>query len=79
MCMAVVLDNCVESCGWSQQLEDCWGDVAVESLPVNRPTQALRDTGNSVLAFTRSQLGVVEVGMAGQRLELLGEGPSVWL
>ena len=75
MCMAVILGNGVESGGWSQQLEDCWCDVAVESLPVvNRPTQALRDTGNSVLAFTRSQLGVVEVGMPGQRLELLGGG-----
>ena len=44
-------------------------------LPVNRPTQALRDTGNSCLAFTRGQLGIVEVGDPGQRLGLLEEGP----
>ena len=49
--------------------------MAVEVLPVNRPTQALRDTGNSCLAFTRGQLGIVEVGDPGQRMGLLEEGP----
>ena len=74
ICMAVILGNEVESGGGSPQLENCWSDVALEALPVNRPTQALRDTGNSVLAFTRGQLGIVEVGEAGQRLETLGGG-----
>ena len=72
--MATILGNGVEGSGGLPQLIDCWRDVAVEALPVSRPTQALRDTGNSVLAFTRGQLGVVEVGEAGQRLEPLGTG-----
>ena len=50
--------------------------MAVDILPVNRPTQALRDTGNSCLAFTRGQLGIIEVGDPGRRLELLEEGPQ---
>ena len=75
ICMSTILGNDVESVGWYSQLVDCWRNVAVEVLPVNRPTQALRDTGNSCLAFTRGQLGIVEVGDPGQRLGLLEEGP----
>ena len=78
VCLAAMLGNGVESVGWYPQLVDCWGNVAVEALPVNRPTKALRDTGKSCLAFTSGQLGIVEVGDPGHRLGLLAEGPH-WL
>ena len=65
--MAVILGISVETSGVPLSLQECWLDVAAVALPENRPAQALRETGNSVLVFTVSQIGVDE-GIPGQRL-----------
>ena len=51
--------------------------LPVTCYRLNRPLQVLRDTGFSVLEFTRAQLAVRNAGVSGQRLDKVSKEGEV--